>query len=68
MLCGREAQYPIDLFYPKPPGNPRLELGKVGAALSDNLFEVHSHAQLTMGKEQLRQKDYYQRKVRGEGF
>ena len=68
MLYGREAQYPIDLFYPKPPGDPRLELGEVGAALSDKLYEVHSHAQQTLGKEQRRQKDYYQRTVHGEGF
>ena len=68
MLYGREAQYPIDLFYPKPPGDPRLELGEVGAELSDKLFEVHSHAQLTMGKEQRRQKDFYQKKVHGESF
>ena len=68
MLYGREAQYPIDLFYPKPPGDPRLELGEVGAGLSDKLFEVHSHAQLTIGKEQRRQKDYYQKKVHGKSF
>ena len=24
MLYGKEAQYPIDLYYPKPPGDPRL--------------------------------------------
>ena len=68
MRYGREAQYCIDLFYPKPPGDPRLELGEVGAELSDKLFEVHSHAQLTMGKEQRRQKDYYQKKVHGKSF
>ena len=27
MIFGREAQYPIDLFVPKPPGDPRLKLG-----------------------------------------
>ena len=54
MLYGREPQYPIDLFYSKPPGDPCLELGEIGAALSDKLYEVHSHAQLTMGKEQCR--------------
>ena len=26
MLFGKTAQYPIDLYYPKPPGDPRLEL------------------------------------------
>ena len=35
MLYGREAQHPIDLFNPKPPRDPRLELGEVGAALRD---------------------------------
>ena len=68
MFYLREAQYPIDLFYPKPTGDPRLEIGEVGAALIDKLYEVHSHAQLTIGKEQRRQKDYYQRKVHGESF
>ena len=28
MFFGKEAQYPIDLFYPKPPGDPRLVLGE----------------------------------------
>ena len=55
MLCGKETEYPIDLFYPKPLGDPRLELVEVGTALSDNLYEVHRHAQITMGKEQRRQ-------------
>ena len=36
--------------------------------MSDKLYEVNSLAQLTIGKEQRRQKDYYQRKVHGEGF
>ena len=68
MLYGREAQYPNDLFYPKPPGDPRFELGEVGTALSEKLYEVHRHAQITMGKEQRQQKEYYQRKVHGEAF
>ena len=68
MLFGKEAQYPIDLYYPKPPGDPRLELSEPAAELNEKLYEVHEHAQMTMGKEQRRQKDYYHRKVHGEPF
>ena len=35
MLYGKEAQYPIDLYYPKPPGDPRLELGEMGTELNE---------------------------------
>ena len=38
------------LIYPKPPGDPRLELGEIGTELNERLYEVHSHAQMTMGK------------------
>ena len=48
--------------------DPRLELGDVGAELSEKLYEVHSHAQISNGEEQRRQKEYYQRKVHGETF
>ena len=58
----------IDLYYPKPPGDPRLELGEMGTELNEKLYEVHSHAQMTMGKEQRRQKEYYQRKIHGGPF
>ena len=68
MLFGKEAQYPIDLYYPKPPGDPRLELSEPAAELNEKLCEVHEHAQMTFGKEQRRQKDYYHRKVHGEAF
>ena len=68
MLYGKEAQYPFDLYYPKPPGDPRLELGQMGTELNEKLYEVHSHAQMTMGKEQRRQKEYYQRKIHGGPF
>ena len=68
MLFGKEAQYPIDLFYPKPPGDPRLVLGEDGSELNEKLYEVHSHAQATMGKEQRRQRDYFNKKVHGDPF
>ena len=52
MMPGREAQHLIDLFFPTPAGDPRSELDEVGADLSEKLYEVHSDAQITMGKEQ----------------
>ena len=67
-LFGKEAQYPIDLYYPKPPGDPRLELSEPAAELNEKLYEVHGHAQMTKEKEQRRQKDYNHRKVHGEPF
>ena len=33
---------------------------------NEKLYEVHSHAQTTMGKEQRRQRDYFNRKVHGD--
>ena len=68
MLFGKKAQYPIDLYYPKPRGDHRLELSEQAAELNGKMYEVHEHAQLTMGKEQRRQKDYYHRKVHGKPF
>ena len=35
MFFGREAQYPIDLFVPKPPGDPRLKLGENAEELNE---------------------------------
>ena len=37
MTFGREPQYPIDLFVPKPPGDPRLELGENAEVLNERL-------------------------------
>ena len=68
MLIGKEAQYPIDLFYSKPPGDPRLVLGEDGLELNEKMYEVHSHAQATMGNEQRRQRDYLKKKVHGDPF
>ena len=52
MIFGREAQYPIDLFVPKPPGDPRLKLGENAEELNERLYEIHREAQMTMGTEQ----------------
>ena len=43
-------------------------LGEDGLELNEKLYEVHSHAQATMGKEQRRQRDYFNRKVHGDPF
>ena len=68
MIFGREAQYPIDLFVPKPPGDPRLKLGEHAEELNERLYEIHREAQLTMGTEQRRQREYFNRRVHGELF
>ena len=68
MVFGREAQYPIDLFVPKPRGDPRLKLGENAEDLNERLYEIHREAQLTMGSEQRRQREYFIRKVHGEPF
>ena len=44
MIFGREAQYPIDLFVPKPPGDPRLKLGENAEELNERLYEIHREA------------------------
>ena len=68
MIFGREAQYPIDLFDPKPPGDPRLKLGENAEELNERLFENRREAQKTTGSEQRRQREYFNRKVHGEPF
>ena len=68
MIFGREAQYPIDLFVPKPPGDPRLKLGEHAEELNERLNEIHREAQMTMGTEQRQQREYFNRKVHGEPF
>ena len=68
MIFGREAQYPIDLFVPKLPGDPRLNLGENAEELNERLYEIHRGAQITIGTEQRRQRDYFNRKVHGEPF
>ena len=68
MNFGREAQYPIDLFVPKPPGDPRLKLGGNAEELNERLYEIHREAQMTMGTDQRRQREYFNRKVHGEPF
>ena len=68
MIFGREAQYPIDLFVPKPPGDPRLKLGDNAEELNERLYEKHREAQMTMRTEQRRQREYFNRKVHGEQF
>ena len=52
-LYAGESQHPIDLFS----RNFRSEVADVKTELSENLYEVDSHAQMTMGKEQRRQKE-----------
>ena len=54
MIFGREAQYPIDLFVPKPPEDPRLKLGKNAEKLNERLYEIHREAQTFMRTEQRR--------------
>ena len=68
MIFGREAQYPIDLFVPKPPGDLRYKLGDNAEELNERLYEIHREAQMTMGSEQRRQREYFNRKVHGEPF
>ena len=68
LIFGREAQYPIDLFVPKPPGDPRLKLGENAEELNERIYEIHREAQMTMGSEQRRQREYFNRKVHGEPF
>ena len=68
MILGRDAQYPIDLFVPKPPGDPRLKLGENAEELNERLYEIHREAQMTMRTEQRRQREYFIRKVLGKPF
>ena len=55
MFFAREAQYPIDLFVPKPPWDPRLQLGENAEELNERLYEINREAQMMMGTEERRQ-------------
>ena len=61
MIFGREAQYPIDLFVPKPPEDPRLNLGENAEELNERLYEIHKEARMTMGSKQRRQRQDFER-------
>ena len=56
MILGMEAQYTTDLFVPKPPGDPRFELGENAEELNERSYEIHREAQMTMGTEKRRQR------------
>ena len=56
MIFGREAQYTIDLFVPKPPGDPGLKLSDNAEEVNERLYEIHREAQMTLGSEQRRQR------------
>ena len=43
---GRQAQNPIDLFVPKPQGDPSLMLGENAEELNEQLHEIHREANL----------------------
>ena len=57
MIFGREVQYIIDSFVPKPLGDPRLKLGENAEELNEQLYEIHREAQMTMGTGQRRQEE-----------
>ena len=66
MFFGKEAQYPIDLFVPNPPGDPRLKFCENAEELNERLYEIQREARMIMGSEQRRQREYFNRKVHGE--
>ena len=68
IVFGKEAQYPINFFVSKPPGDPRLKLGENAEDLSERLYEIHRETQITMGTEQRGQREYFNRKVHSEPF
>ena len=67
-VVSEESAIPHRFKLSEPQGDPRLELGEVGADLSEMLYEVFSHVQMTMGEEQRRPKEYYERKVQGKPY
>ena len=66
MIFGREAQYPIGLFVPKLAGDSRLKLGENAEELNERLYEINGDSEMTMGTEQRRQREYFNRKLYGE--
>ena len=45
-----------------------MKLSENPEELNERLYEIHREAQMTMGSEQRRQREYYNRKVHGEPF
>ena len=65
---GGKPNTPLIYLSPNPTGDPRLKLSEKAEELNERLYEIHSQAQITMGTEQRRQRDYFNRKVHGEPF
>ena len=45
-----------------------MKLGQNAEDLNQRLYEINREAQMTMGSEQRRQREYFNRKVHGEMF
>ena len=45
-----------------------MKLGENAVELSERVYEIHREAQMTMGTEQGRQREYFNRNVYGEPF
>ena len=59
MIFGREAQYTVDSFVPKPPGDPRLKLSENAEQLNERLLKIYREAKITLGSEQRRRREYF---------
>ena len=67
LVFGEEATYPIDLMYPKPPGN-QLLVHEFTQLLDEKFREAHMNARNTLGSSQKRQKDQYFKKTHGSPY
>ena len=67
LVFGQECQYPIDVFYPKPPDEERSQ-GEFIEWLEAQFCEAHANAREQLGVNQQRQKDLYFKKVYGEPY
>ena len=65
LVFGQECKYPVDLLLPKAPG-AKMPGHEFTEWLEGQFREAHMNARETLGGNQQRQKDYYQKTVFGD--
>ena len=67
LVFGQECRYPIDLFLPKAPGQ-EIRNYEFTRWLEEQFTEAHMNARETLGCNQERQKDIYQKDVFSDAY
>ena len=70
LVYGQEAQYPVDIMYPRPAAEVTANkpLQTYVQDMLENFHYAHEVARSNLGDQQRRQADIYQRKVHGDPY